>query len=94
MIIPESKSDIVKSARKKIDEVEGQYKKGIITEGERYNKIIDIWTGAITDEIAKAVFDELKENSGKEAVNPVFLMMDSEQEVTSNRSDSYAVLVV
>ena len=76
MIIPESKPAIVKQARKKIDEVEGQYKKGIITEGERYNKIIDIWTGT-TDEIAKAVFDELKENSGQEAMNPVFLMMDS-----------------
>ena len=76
MIIPESKPEIVKEARKKIDEVEGQYKKGIITEGERYNKIIDIWTGT-TDEIAKAVFDELKENSGQEAMNPVFLMMDS-----------------
>ena len=53
-----------------------QYKKGIITEGERYNKIIDIWTGC-TDDIAKAVFDELKSNGGKDSVNPVYLMMDS-----------------
>ena len=50
---------------RKIDEVEGQYKKGIITEGERYNKIIDIWTGT-TDDIAKAVFEELKNNGGKD----------------------------
>jgi DNA-directed RNA polymerase subunit beta' len=76
MIIPPSKPAIVGAARKKIDEVEGQYKKGIITEGERYNKIIDIWTGT-TDEIAKAVFDELKSNGGKDSVNPVYLMMDS-----------------
>ena len=76
MIIPNSKPDIVMAARKKIDEVEGQYKKGIITEGERYNKIIDIWTGT-TDDIAKAVFDELKSNGGKKSVNPVYLMMDS-----------------
>jgi DNA-directed RNA polymerase subunit beta' len=76
MIIPNSKPAIVKAARKKIDEVEGQYKKGIITEGERYNKIIDIWTGT-TDDIAKAVFDELKSNGGKKSVNPVYLMMDS-----------------
>ncbi|MEM8867473.1 MAG: DNA-directed RNA polymerase subunit beta' [Verrucomicrobiota bacterium] len=76
MIIPPSKPEIVKGARAKIDEVEAQYKKGIITEGERYNKIIDIWTGT-TDDIAKAVFEELKTNGGKEAVNPVFLMMDS-----------------
>ena len=53
MIIPESKGQIVADSRKKIDEVEGQYRKGIITQGERYNKIIDIWTGA-TDQIQKA----------------------------------------
>jgi DNA-directed RNA polymerase subunit beta' len=76
MIIPEAKPTIVAAARKKIDEVEGQYNKGIITEGERYNKIIDIWTGT-TDEIAKAVFDELQHNGGKDTVNPVYLMMDS-----------------
>ena len=76
MIIPPTKPAIVAAARKRIDEVEGQYKKGIITEGERYNKIIDIWTGT-TDEIAKAVFHELKTNGGKDSVNPVFLMMDS-----------------
>lgn len=76
MIIPANKPDAVRVARKKIDEVEVQYKKGIITEGERYNKIIDIWTGT-TDDIAKAVFDELKSNGGRDSVNPVYLMMDS-----------------
>jgi len=76
MIIPDDKPAIVKSARKKIEEVEGQYRKGLITTGERYNKIIDIWTGA-TDEIAKSVFDKLQENEGKPNVNPVYLMMDS-----------------
>ena len=64
MIIPESKKDIVAAARKEIDEVENQYKRGIITTGERYNKIIDIWTGA-TDQIAKAVFSKLETKEGK-----------------------------
>ena len=76
MIIPASKPQIVDGARRKIDEVEAQYKKGIITEGERYNKIIDIWTGT-TDDIAKAVFEELKTNGNKDSINPVYLMMDS-----------------
>jgi len=76
MIIPESKVEIVASARKRITEVEGQYNKGIITSGERYNKIIDIWTSA-TDQIAKAVFGKLETNDGKPGINPVFLMMDS-----------------
>ena len=81
MIIPENKPEIISAARRKIDEVEGQYRKGIITPGERYNKIIDIWTGA-TDEIAKAVFKRLETNdgefsSGKVGMNPVYIMMDS-----------------
>ncbi len=76
MIIPESKGQIVSDARKKIDEVEGQYRKGIITQGERYNKIIDIWTGA-TDQIQKATFEGLDHNYGKAEANPVYLMMDS-----------------
>ncbi|RME71715.1 MAG: DNA-directed RNA polymerase subunit beta', partial [Verrucomicrobia bacterium] len=76
MIIPPAKADIVAGARKKIEEVEAQYRRGIITTGERYNKIIDIWTSA-TDQIAKAVFEKLESNDGREGVNPVFLMMDS-----------------
>ena len=76
MIIPENKKEIVNDASKKVDEVESQYKKGIITSGERYNKIIDIWTGA-TDRIAKAVFAKLENNDGRPEVNPVYIMMDS-----------------
>jgi DNA-directed RNA polymerase subunit beta' len=76
MIIPEDKPEIIGAARAKIDEIENQYRKGIITSGERYNKIIDAWTSA-TDDIAKSVFRDLEENKGKNEVNPVYLMMDS-----------------
>jgi DNA-directed RNA polymerase subunit beta' len=76
MIIPSSKSEIVDAARKKIAEVESQYTRGIITTGERYNKIVDIWTTA-TDQIAKAVFEKLKTNDDRPAINPVYIMMDS-----------------
>ncbi len=76
MVIPEDKPKMILEARKKIEEVENQYSKGIITTGERYNKIIDIWTGA-TDDIAKAVFNCLQDNEGKPEVNPVYLSMDS-----------------
>jgi DNA-directed RNA polymerase subunit beta' len=76
MIIPEAKKDIVADARKRIGEVESQFNKGIITSGERYNKIIDIWTNA-TDRIAKEVFAKLEANEGKNEVNPVYIMMDS-----------------
>ncbi len=80
MIIPEEKPAIIEAARRRIEEVENQYRKGIITPGERDNKVIDIWTGA-TDEIAKAVFKRLEaappKSRGRQEINPVFLMMDS-----------------
>ncbi len=76
MIIPESKKDIVADSRKKIAEVDAQFNKGIITDGERKNKVIDIWTSA-TDQIAKAVFSKLEGNEGRNEVNPVYIMMDS-----------------
>jgi DNA-directed RNA polymerase subunit beta' len=76
MIIPPEKKEIVGRARDRITEVASQYRKGIITSGERYNKVVDIWTQA-TDEIAQAVFQHLDYNNGKKEVNPVYLMMDS-----------------
>jgi len=76
MIIPDEKKDRIVSARKEIDKIEDQFRKGIITRGERHNKIIDVWTSA-TDDIAKNVFTALDENLGKDTINPVYLMMDS-----------------
>ncbi len=79
MIVPKEKPAIVGSAQKKISEIEEQYRKGIITTGERYNKIIDVWNGT-TDQIAKEVFKTLEnttDKSGNQTVNPVYLMMDS-----------------
>ncbi|MDR3274121.1 MAG: DNA-directed RNA polymerase subunit beta' [Puniceicoccales bacterium] len=76
MIIPANKAKIIASARKKVDDIETQYKRGIITSGERSNKIVDIWTSA-TDEIAVLTFDSLAHNTGRSEINPVFLMMDS-----------------
>ena len=76
VIVPEGKSSAIDSARKKVSDVELQYKRGIITNGERYNKIIDIWTNT-TDEVSNMAFDALAKNEDKEDVNSVFLMMDS-----------------
>ncbi len=76
MIIPTEKKKRVEVARKEIDKIEDQFRKGIITRGERHNKIIDVWTAA-TDDIAKEVFKSLDDNLGKDTINPVYLMMDS-----------------
>ena len=65
-IIPDEKEGSNISARKEIDKIEDQFRKGIITRGERHNKIIDVWTSA-TDDIAKNVFNTaLDENLGKD----------------------------
>src|SRR5437868_4219039 len=76
MIIPKEKETELENAYKQIRQVDQQYRKGIITDGERYNKIIDIWTHA-GDEISSAMFRTLEHNDGRKELNPVFLMVDS-----------------
>src|SRR5215210_6819125 len=76
MIIPKEKETELQNAYKSIKTVEQQYRKGIITDGERYNKIIDIWTHA-GDEISNVMFRTLEHNDGRRELNPVYLMVDS-----------------
>ena len=76
MIIPPEKDAMVTSARKQVMEVDKQYQKGVITDGERYNKIVDIWTHA-TDEISNAMYSAIEHNRGSDETNPVFMMVDS-----------------
>src|SRR4051794_7190966 len=76
MIIPEEKDQEIKNAQALIKEVEKQHRKGVITSGERYNKIVDIWTHA-TDQIANVMLKTLEHNQGKKEYNPVSLMVDS-----------------
>jgi DNA-directed RNA polymerase subunit beta' len=76
MIIPKEKNHEIDLAHKQINEVEKQYRKGIITPGERYNKIIDIWTHC-TDQISSVMIKTLEKNQDKTEYNPIFLMVDS-----------------
>jgi DNA-directed RNA polymerase subunit beta' len=76
MVIPKEKEQEIEAAQKQIKEVEKQYRKGVITPGERYNKIIDIWTHC-TDQIANVMLKTLDHNQGKKEYNPVSLMVDS-----------------
>jgi DNA-directed RNA polymerase subunit beta' len=76
MIIPEAKKDIISDSRKRIADVEAQFNKGIITSGERYNKVVDIWTTA-RDRMVKEVIAKLENNDGKAEFNPVYIMMES-----------------
>jgi DNA-directed RNA polymerase subunit beta' len=76
MIIPKEKGQEIAAAQKQIADVEKQYRKGVITPGERYNKIVDIWTHC-TDQIANVMLRTLEHNQGKQEYNPVSLMVDS-----------------
>ncbi len=76
MIVPKEKNEVIRDAQKDVGEVEKQYRRGIITDGERYNKIIDIWTHA-TDKISSIMYAAMEHNNGKPELNPVFMMVDS-----------------
>ncbi len=76
MIIPKEKDQEIASAQKQIADVEKQYRKGIITPGERYNKIVDIWTHC-TDQISNVMIRTLEANMNKREYNPLYLMVDS-----------------
>ena len=76
MIIPKEKGQEIENAQKQISEVDKQYRKGVITPGERYNKVIDIWTHC-TDQIASVMLKTLDSNQGKKEYNPISLMVDS-----------------
>ncbi|MEW5707709.1 MAG: DNA-directed RNA polymerase subunit beta' [Pseudomonadota bacterium] len=58
MLVPPQKSEIIAQAEKEVQEIEAQYTSGLVTQGERYNKVVDIW-GRAADQVAKAMMDQL-----------------------------------
>ncbi len=76
MIIPPEKAQLLEKAYREIAEVEKQYRRGIITDGERKNKVQDVWTHT-GEELANALFRTLEHNGGRREMNPVFMMVDS-----------------
>ena len=77
MVIPESKQKQLDEAHAEVDEVEQQRRKGLITAGERHNKIVDIWH-RVTEAVAKEMFSEMSSlNLESGEFNPIFMMADS-----------------
>ncbi|WP_435106363.1 DNA-directed RNA polymerase subunit beta' [Arhodomonas sp. AD133] len=85
MVIPEEKAEILGRAEDEVKDIEEQYASGLVTNGERYNKVIDIWSHT-NDEVARAMMEKLgKEHvtdaEGKEveqkSTNSIFMMADS-----------------
>ncbi|MDD4762885.1 MAG: DNA-directed RNA polymerase subunit beta', partial [Sphaerochaetaceae bacterium] len=74
MIIPEAKKELVTSAEQRQMEIRDQYRQGHITQDERYNRVIEVWSKT-TEEISSALMDELK--TSQNGFNPLYLMADS-----------------
>src|SRR5690606_1103329 len=77
LIIPRVKHELVDRARDEVIQVEQQYQEGAITTGERYNKVIALWSEA-TEKIADRMFSEMEElDRSGQSFNPVYIMADS-----------------
>jgi DNA-directed RNA polymerase subunit beta' len=79
MHIPTKKEELISKAQREVNEIEKQYSEGLITNGERYNKVIDIWAH-VTEQVAGEMMKELGaggDPKAPEAFNPIFMMADS-----------------
>jgi len=76
LIIPETKASMVEQAQKEVLKVQQQYLDGAITNGERYNKVIAIWSD-VTEHVAEQMFKRLEEQDKTGQLNPVYIMADS-----------------
>ena len=80
LIIPESKVKIISDAKKMVEEYENQYSEGLITRGEKYNKVIDQWskcTDKIASEMMQIISSPQHDKEGRVKSNSVFMMADS-----------------
>ncbi len=76
LIVPETKEKLVSEAQDKVKEYEQQYLDGLITQGEKYNKVIDVWSQC-TDRVAEEMMAEISRVEPGKPVNAVFMMADS-----------------
>ena len=74
VVIPKEKDDIINKAQGDVDNVQNLYYGGFITHGERYNKVIDIWTRS-TGKVAERLFESLQHH--REGFNSLYMMVDS-----------------
>ncbi len=74
VMIPKEKGEFVKQAEGEVDDIWNNYNNGFITNNERYNQVIDIWT-RINSRLADTVLKQLKED--RQGFNPIYMMLDS-----------------
>ena len=85
MLVPDEKDVIISAAEREVKEIAEQYTSGLVTDGERYNKVVDIW-GRAGDQVAKAMMDQLGQDDvldrdgntvKQESFNSIYMMADS-----------------
>ncbi len=76
LIIPAAKEKLVNEARDKVKEYEQQYLDGLITQGEKYNKVVDVWSNC-TEKVAEEMMKVIRAAKPGEPINPVWMMADS-----------------
>ncbi|MGN0829074.1 MAG: DNA-directed RNA polymerase subunit beta' [Akkermansia sp.] len=76
MVVPEGKNKMIADAYDEVAKVTEQYEEGLITNGERYEKVVNIWSST-TDAIQKELYTKLEYNSGSAVASPLFMMVDS-----------------
>jgi DNA-directed RNA polymerase subunit beta' len=76
LIIPEAKRRLVAEAQEQVKQYEQQYQDGLITQGEKYNKVVDVWSRC-TDKVAEEMLQMIRLAPPGEPVNPVWMMSDS-----------------
>ena len=80
MIVPPEKKDVIAGASKEIAQINAQHLSGVITEGERHNKVVDVWS-VVSDKVAdvmyKAIENNIIDGHPSSEINPIFMMVDS-----------------
>jgi len=85
MVIPDAKKDIIEAAEEEVAEIQEQFEQGLVTAGEKYNKVIDIWSTA-NEKVSKAMMENLSketvinakgEEEQQDSFNSVYMMADS-----------------
>ena len=76
LVIPEEKAGIIERAQAGVREFADQYQQGLLTQGERYNKVVDVWSEA-TDEVSRAMMAGIRNPGSDQPVNSVWMMADS-----------------
>jgi len=76
LIVPDEKRRLVAEAQEQVKQYEQQYQDGLITQGEKYNKVVDVWSRC-TDRVAEEMLKKIREPQPGEPVNSVWMMSDS-----------------